>query len=123
MTGQTTAARIDRCGGCGRTIWVGLDANYGHQVIEADPHPVGLWGEGLALAGGRATVELRLIGGCRWELSKRDNFRIRGSPAGTPDRDVLVVHHCGLDYGGGVPHVASSLRRFTAPIYSEIPPF
>jgi len=123
MTGQTRAAVIEHCERCGRTNWYGLNAGFGGWRVGADPQPLTIWGEALALIGGRGTVSLHWLGN-RYEIDSRDSFRIRGSPAGTSNMDVLVIHDCGRDYGGGVPHMASTLRRLWAiPIDSDIPPY
>jgi hypothetical protein len=64
-------------------------------------------GEALALVGGSGTFTLQLIGD-RFELSRRDHFRIRGSPAGTSGVDILVSHSCeNVD----LPRMRSAISR------------
>ena len=117
------AAKAEFCGRCGRSVMVGLNARFGGFEIEADPQPLTAVGEAVALMAGRATVSLAWVGD-HYEIDSRDHFRIRGSPAGTNRLDVLVVHDCGLDYGGAIPNTVTKLPVLsgTVPLPDQ-PPF
>jgi hypothetical protein len=102
---------------------VGLNADFGGWEVSADPQPMTALGEAVAWMTGRATVELRWRYD-HYEISGRDHFRIRGSPAGTNGIDVLVVHECDRDYGGLIPNTVTHLRRYSgSSLMPENPPF
>jgi hypothetical protein len=99
---------------------IGSNVDTGLEVL-ADPHPLSDWGEALALLDHRATFSLRWVID-HYEIAGRDNFRIRGSPAGTNGLDVLVRHECEL--AGQWPTMQSSLNDYVAPVeYGHDPPF
>jgi hypothetical protein len=122
-TGATRTARAGRCRDCQRSVMVGINANFGGRAVLADPEPLSNLGEALALMSGRSTVELRWLGD-RYEIDRRDQFRIRGSPAETNGIDVLVIHDCSLALGHPLPQIESSLRDdIVAVPLPELPPF
>lgn len=87
----------------------GLDADLGLDVV-CDPRPLSKMGEALALMSGRGTFTLRLFGDA-FELSRRDHFRIRGTPAGTDGVDILVRHICDTAENAEYPRMRSLLRH------------
>lgn len=90
----TRGAKEYRCPKCYQICFRGLDDDKCAGVAVVDTRAVGPMGELVALLAGRATYSLRRAGG-RLELDYRDDFRIRGEPAGSPNLDVLVQHVCG----------------------------
>jgi hypothetical protein len=86
----------------------GLCADWGGYVVECDPEPLSRTGEALALMTDRATFQMRWCGD-RYELDRRDHFRIRGNPPGTNGHDVLVRHHCDIP-SDAIPHMESVLN-------------
>lgn len=123
-TGATRKARAEFCGGCGAVVMVGIDGDLAGSVATCDPTPLSPTGEALALLAGRGTFELRWIGG-RYELDRRDAFRIRGSPAGTNGIDILVRHDCELSKDDSLPHSDTALKdgRKSVVITSNNPPY
>jgi hypothetical protein len=84
-----------RCPACRRMTVEGADARTGLPV-RAESQPLSKLGEALALLAGRGTFSLQRIGG-QLEIAGRDQFSIRGQPAGTKGVDVLVRHDCQYD--------------------------
>ena len=82
----------------------------------------------LALLAGRRTFSLRWIGG-RYELDRRDHWRIAGSPAGlTNGTDILVEHDCQLSVDNSLPTADTrirdmAIRMTTDQPLPELPPF
>jgi len=85
------------CPECGAEVIRGLDAEVGGRCVDADPLPLSAAGEALTRLGGSRTYELVRTGG-RLELDQRDQWRIRGRPAGgARTGDVLAGHRCGME--------------------------
>lgn len=122
-TGATRRARAVACPSCRRGVMRGIDRAFGGKVVMAEPTPLSNLGEALALMAGRVTVELRWLGD-RYEIDRRDHFRIRGSPAETHGIDILVVHECELSTGPPLPHTDSTLSDDIRPVpLPDNPPF
>jgi hypothetical protein len=114
--------RPERCPACGHLVIAGTDADLGLDVV-CDSGPLTKMGEALALVGGSGTFTLRLIGD-RFDLSRRDQFRIRGSPAGTNGVDVLVRHSCYSAANAELPRMRSTIRRAVSIVeLPDDPPF
>ena len=105
-TGATRRARAVTCSGCRRPVMRGLDRDFGGLSADADPAPLSALGEALALLAHRPTYELRWLGG-RYEIDRRDRYRIAGQPAGTNGIDILVGHDCSLSPGQNYPTIDS----------------
>jgi hypothetical protein len=123
-TGATRSAKAVRCRTCRRSVLRGISADWGGLSVDVDPAPLSRLGEVLALLADRATFELRWLGD-RYEIDRRDQFRIRGNPAGTNGVDVLVRHDCVMSNGPPLPTTDSQLSDdiVNAPILSDIPPY
>lgn len=107
-TGLTRTARPRRCRSCNQPVIAGLDNDRCALEVHADPVPLSALGEALALLEGRRTVALAHEGG-RWVIHVRDDFQIRGRPAGTTPRwDVLRSHVCGSNPPTGPATAPSS---------------
>lgn len=122
-TGVTRRARPRRCPTCQTIVIVGLNDDQCAFEIHADPQPLSALGEALALLEGRMTVALAHEGG-RWVLHRRDDFQIRGRPAGTTPRwDVLRTHTCHTPTPTG-PTTAASTHPSTTrePLPANAPP-
>jgi len=89
--GASRKARTFRCTECKRAVLRGLDDDMGAQTAEADPSPLTDEGEAVARLLGARTYELRWLGD-HYELDRRDQWRIKGRPAGKPGIEVLVEH-------------------------------
>lgn len=88
--GVSRTISAGRCHHCHTPVVRGLDADVAGLPITADPQPVDQLGEAIALIAGRGSYDLAHNGG-RWQLSHRDQWRIRaGRPA-----TVLAGHQCG----------------------------
>lgn len=113
----TRGAREYRCPKCAQICLRGLDDDKCAGVAIVDTRPVGPLGELDALMRGRATYSLFRAGG-QLELDYRDDYRIKGRPAGTPNIDVLVEHVC-----GSVPSqiIESAHKVSTYAVPSECP--
>lgn len=111
--GLTRRARARRCKQCRAYLLAGLDGDICALPAYVDPTPLSALGEAAALILGRRTYALWYFGG-RLELSPRDQFQIKGSPAGQPKNrfDVHVEHICG---SGPLPSAPSVHERFLAP--------
>lgn len=92
-TGTTRRARPARCSRCKAWVVRGYGADWCSLAVDADPDPLDAIGEALALIAGRATFELRIVGG-RPELRRRDRWMIAGHPAGSDKTDILAGHDC-----------------------------
>lgn len=102
MTGATRKARITFCHRCRAPVMRGIDQPFGGQSRDVTPSPVAPLAEALALLAGRRTFTIRYAG--QFEIDIRDQFSIRGSPAGTREGwDVVIEHDCAID-GGGPQH-------------------
>ena len=75
--------------------------------VTLDSRPLSRLGEALALVAGRGTFSLQRFAG-RLEIANRDQFRIRGQPAGINGVDVLVRHECDKA-GNDLPRTASNI--------------
>lgn len=124
-TGITRAAKPRRCKQCNQPIIVGLNDDQCAFETHADPQPLSALGEAIALLEGRTTIALANEGG-RWVLHRRDDFQIRGRPAGTTPRwDVLRTHTCGTPTPTGptaAPSTHPSTTRERLPANAP-PPF
>jgi hypothetical protein len=110
------------CSRCGRSTITGADVDLGLDVV-CDARPLTPMGEALALVSGCGTFALRLFGGS-FELSRRDHFRIRGSPAGTKGVDILVRHDCHSVLTADLPRTRSTIERPVMIVeLPEDPPF
>jgi hypothetical protein len=89
--GASRKARSFQCPECKRGVLRGLDADMCARTAEADPTPLTTEGEALAVLMGAATYELRWLVD-HYELDQRDQWRIKGRPAGKPGIEVLVEH-------------------------------
>jgi hypothetical protein len=92
------AARVICCRHCNAPVFRGLDADIMALEVTVDVRPVNAAGELAALIDQRRTYELRWDGR-RYEIERRDQFRISGRPPGTAGIDVLVSHVCGQTIG------------------------
>jgi len=92
------------CQTCGVLVVEAASADTGLPVV-LDPRPLSRYAEVLALLDQRATFTVALLGG-RFDVSRRDQFRIRGKPAGSKRVDVVVAHEC---YSAPLPHIESHL--------------
>lgn len=122
-TGATRSARTAKCPVCQARVMRGLDADFGSMSADCDPEPLAPLGEALALMAGRRTYVLRWRGN-RYELDQRDQFSIRGAPAGSKaGQDVLAGHVC------GGPELPTTRTRLVDQLWSthaalpEEPPF
>ena len=93
-------ARVICCRDCAAPVFRGLDADLMAFEVSVDVRPVNAAGELAALLEQRRTYELYWTGR-RYELERRDHFRITGRPPGTHGIDVLVSHVCGQTIGFG----------------------
>lgn len=92
------AARVIACRDCSAPVFRGLDADIMALEVTVDVRPVNADGELTALLEERRTYELSW-NGRRYEIDRRDQFRIKGRPPGTRGIDVLVSHVCGHTIG------------------------
>lgn len=93
--GPQRAAQSSGCRLCGRPVMVGLDDDSCALTAVVDPYPLSPAGEVVALMQGRKTYTLAWAGG-RYEIDRRDEWRIEGNPPGSrPTVDVVVNHECG----------------------------
>lgn len=106
-TGATRSAKARPCEGCRRPVIRGLDDDWTALTVACDPEPLSAFGEAAAVLAGRKTFTLALRGG-RYELDRRDEWRMRGDPAGTGRIDVLMEHKCGQK--GQFEQTESNLR-------------
>ena len=116
--GQRTA-RVHGCTHCGQPIFRGLDDSIAAIDVTADIRPLDAAGELAALLAGRSTVELTWLSD-RYELHRRDRWRIRDRPAGTPGIDVLAAHTCHNPLGHGTLTTGPNTHREVLP---DEPPF
>ena len=96
------AARVIGCRHCAAPVFRGLDADLMALEVTADVRPLNAAGELAAILTDRRTYELRWVsrnGQGRYELERRDSFRIRGRPPGTAGIDVLAAHRCNTPLG------------------------
>jgi hypothetical protein len=89
--GISRAARAGYCRGCGRVVLRGLDADRAALPVAADPEPLNVLGEFLALSVGRKTFDLHWRG--RYELDPREPWHIRARPAQLRGKSAVVVEH------------------------------
>jgi hypothetical protein len=93
-------ARVVCCRNCAAPVFRGLDADLMALEVTLDVRPVNAAGELAALIEGRRTYELSWIARPgRYEIERRDHFRISGRPPGTSGIDVLTSHVCGQTIG------------------------
>lgn len=112
--GLTRRARARRCTTCRTYLLAGLDGDLCAFPAYVDPTPLSAHGEAAALILGRRTYALWHRGG-RLELTPRDRWQIKGSPAGHPKNrfDVHAEHICG---SGPLPSAPSVHERFTTAV-------
>lgn len=108
------SAGLTRCTHCRAAILYGLDADLCALSVRADPTPLTLLGEVLALMDGRATYSLVTADG-RKLLDIRDEWMI----AGTRRWPVLPAHKCGASLVAHIEHIAQR-HRYAIPAE---PPF
>ena len=95
VDGLSRAARAGYCRRCGRVVFRGLDADRAALSVTADPEPLNVLGEFLALSAGRRTFDLQWRGG-RYELNIREPEHIQADPARPRGKSCVVVEHrCG----------------------------
>ena len=93
--GISRRAHTRYCRHCRRPVMTGLDHDHVAATATCDPTPLDALGELTALMNGRPTYELTWTRERGYVLDHRDQFRIRGRPAGTwRDGDVLAEHKC-----------------------------
>lgn len=114
------AARARRCRTCRDYVLAGLDADRCALPVAADPDPLSVRGEAIAILAGKPTYSLRYLSN-RFELDHRGHFDIRGDPRRL---DVLAGHICGQPSLGTLPELgqASRLAPPAVPIHTA-PPF
>ncbi len=96
------AARVICCRHCAAPVFRGLDADVTALEVTVDVRPLNAAGELAALIEGRRTYELTWTARPgRYELDRRDHFRIKGRPPGTQGIDVLAAHLCDQPLGSG----------------------
>lgn len=111
--------KVSTCQHCGRRIVEAASDDTGLPHV-LDPRPLSGVGEVLAILAGRATFDIRMWGG-RLTLGRRDQFRIRGAPAGSKRVDVVVEHECQPD---DLPRMRSAVNMpDTKPVELIDPPF
>jgi hypothetical protein len=86
-----------RCGLVTLSGWDAYDDYAGHYVT--DPAQLDTLGELAALLAGRDTFELRTDPDGSKTISRRDQHRIRASPAGNHRWPVIPEHRCGQPLG------------------------
>lgn len=118
-SGLTRKAQPRRCRKCNEVVIVGLDDDVCAAETYADPTPLSTLGEVVTLLEGRRTVALASEGGRR-VLHIRDDFQIRGRPAGsTPRWDVLRAHRCGSP---PLPEALTAPTSFPSATADRLPP-
>lgn len=116
-------ARAAYCPRCRHIVMRGLDADWCALTVDCDPTPITAQAEALALLTRIPTFEVRWLGD-RYEIDRRDQWRIKERPAGiTPGIDVLVLHRCGEP--ARWPHAGSQLVDTTVNRANDLtdPPF
>lgn len=71
----------------------GADAPRCGVTVALDPVPLDVLGELRAVMDGLATFDLSFTGG-RYEIDRRDQWRIEGNPPCSGNFDVLAEHRC-----------------------------
>lgn len=108
------SARLRTCPHCRAPILAGLDAPTAALPVRADPTPLTLLGETVALLNRRSTYDLLDAGG-RKELNWRDAFAIEGARR----YPVLAEHACGVSLAAFAETIPVRLR-YSIP---DVPPF
>lgn len=119
--GTSRKARLGVCRKCSALLIVGLDDHVAALTARADHVRVSTLGEVLALAQGRETYDL-VWRGTRFELDRRDRWRIGGRPADS--HPVVASHRCGDDLPALALRPGRPLARASPRIPTpDLPPF
>jgi hypothetical protein len=120
VDGFARSARSTSCRQCGRPVMAGLDDDMCALSVVVDTYPLSAAGEVVALMSGRRTYSLTWAGG-RYEIDRRDEYRIDGNPPGArANVDVVVNHECGTSKFQGLSTIDRGRKRDERPID---PPF
>ena len=114
--------RAEKCRSCGVVVLAGLSSQQAGFSVQVDPQPLSPVGEAMALLVGRWTFALRMAGN-HFRLTTRDQWQIKGSPAGSAmyvRTDVVAQHACNAPQLPGLP---STHRRPVKPVGEDLCPF
>jgi hypothetical protein len=118
--GVARAARSTSCGRCRSPVMVGLDDDMCALSAVVDVYPLSPAGEVVALMSGRRTYSLTWAGG-RYEIDRRDSYRIEGmAPGDRSNVDVVVNHECGTPKFQSLSTIDRGRKREERPVD---PPF
>lgn len=121
--GIARKARGRLCPKCGEPTMAGLDADLCAGVAVCNPQPLTPLGEVYALFAGLRTFTLEWLGG-HYEINFRDEWRIKGMPAGSKKNvDVIAEHRCGLQFNGNQVAESQTIRTSKSEEYGSEPPF
>lgn len=93
--GFSRRAVTGHCKSCHDVVARGLDSHVLALAATVDVAPLDNDAEVAALVLGRTTYELTWTGG-RYEINRRDRWRIQGRPAQANGVHVVAEHQCGL---------------------------
>lgn len=113
----SSAVHVEQCPRCGHDVWAGCDAGTGLPVL-LDFGALSKLGEALALLDGRLTITMTRLGG-KLQIWRRTHFEIKGAPAGTKNRDVVIEHRCAD--AESYPKMKSQTRALRSVPDSQLP--